>query len=89
MIKGGRMSGKSIDLGESKGKFDTIFISMSIEEWNKNQKKLNALEIIKEKGIDIDALKYHKDLEHYNFSLRGRYESLTQEEYDLLKEVLL
>ena len=50
---------------------------------------LKVLAIIKEKGIDIDALKYHKDLEHYNFSLRGRYESLTQEEFDLLKEVLL
>ncbi len=55
----------------------------------KAEKKLKALEIIKEKGIDVDALKYHKDLEHYNFSLRGRYESLTQEEFDLLKEVLL
>ena len=52
-------------------------------------KMLTALEIIKSKGIDIDALKYHKDLEHYNFSLRGRFEQLTQEEYDLLKEVLL
>lgn len=53
------------------------------------EKELKALEIIKVKGIDIDILKYHKDLEHYNFAIRGRFEHLTKEEYDLLKEVLL
>ena len=59
-----------------------------MKELSKEIEKNKALEIIKSKGIDIDLLKYHKDLEHYNFSLRGRFEHLTQEEYDLLKEVL-
>lgn len=57
------------------------------EELETIEKELKAFEIIKSKGIDIDLLKYHKDLEHYNFSLRGKFRHLTQEEYDLLKEM--
>lgn len=63
-----------------------ITARFDLDQVNKEHK---ALEIIKSKGIDVDALKYYKDLEHYNFSLRGRFEHLTQEEYELLKEVLI
>lgn len=52
------------------------------------EKELKALEIIRKKGIDVDMIKYHKNLDNYNFALRGRYEHLTQKEFDLLKEVL-
>jgi hypothetical protein len=88
MIKGGRMSGKSIDLGKSKGKFDTVFISMSLKDWNKNQKKLKALEIIKNKKVCVMWLK--NSLRSYN-STAALYDLpiLTQEEYELLREVLL
>lgn len=88
MIKNGRMSGKSIDLGKSKGKFDTVFISMSIEDWNKNQKKLKALEIIKEKEVNVYLLNCCNNLYEYN-NWASDEEQLTKEEYELLKEVLL
>ena len=47
-----------------------------------------ALEIIKEKDVDIIALRIATSLEQYNCKEDGRC-PLTQEEYDLLKEVLL
>jgi hypothetical protein len=57
------------------------------------EKIVRALEIIKEKRVDIGTLficfeKY--DLETFNMSVNGAKDeiSLTQEEYDLLKEVL-
>lgn len=56
------------------------------------EKALKALEIIKEKNVDVGELKYliSYNLEHalhlYNYShIR---EPLTKEEFDLLKEVL-
>ena len=76
MIKGGRMSGKSIDLGKSEGKFDTVFLSMNFKEWNEIQKKLKAFEIIKKNINWVLTLNYLKS----NF---------TKEEVELLKEVLL
>lgn len=63
-------------------------------------KKLKALEIIKEKMVSLDDLNdaiyeddYHQNNEHnaidiYNQN-RFEYKQLTQEEFDLLKEVLL
>ena len=64
------------------------------------QKKIKALEIIKEKMVNLDDLNdaicedsYHQNNEHnaidiYNQN-RFEYKQLTQEEFDLLKEVLL
>lgn len=52
------------------------------------EKELKALEIIKNKDVDVEYFKIKKDkgsLEDYNVRL---YDELTQEEYDLLKEVL-
>ena len=57
---------------------------------NETQKKLKALEIIKEKKIDLDLLKISDDLDDYNFMCDMCYKNiLTKEEYDLLKKVLL
>ena len=61
---------------------------------HKNTKKIKALEIIKEKKVDICELYCcfeMRGLETYNSSvIKGFGEKpLTQEEYDLLKEVLL
>ena len=54
-------------------------------------KKLKALEIIKKKNFDLFYLQDSKDLEMYNDAC-DHFRNLcylTQEEYDLLKEVLL
>jgi len=50
-------------------------------------KKLLALEIIKKKNVSIYWLKGCKDRAEYN-DLADKQEQLTQEEYNLLKEVL-
>lgn len=52
-------------------------------------KELKAIKIIKEKGIDIIALKECKKAKTYNENTKRTYcEEYTEEEYDLLKEVL-
>lgn len=50
------------------------------------KKKLKALEIIKKKEVNVRFLISCKTLEEYNCVISDH---LTQEEYDLLKEVLL
>lgn len=52
------------------------------------EKSFKALEIIIEKNVDIHLLKNASDLNDYNSVIPYEYE-LTQEEYDLLKKVLL
>ena len=56
---------------------------------SKEIEKNRALEIIKNKGVDILALQHYKNASQYNFSLRGMFAQLTEEEFNLLKEVLL
>ena len=51
-------------------------------------KELEALEIIKEKRVCITLLNFCFTLSEYNFEV-SKYRRLTQEEFDLLKEVLL
>ena len=53
---------------------------------NQKAKKLKAFEIIKDKRVNADWLLETENVEEYNESL---YNDLTQEEFDLLKEVLL
>ena len=53
------------------------------------QKQLIALKIIKEKDVEISWFKYTNSLEEYNEWGIPSYKQLTQEEYDLLKEVLV
>ena len=50
--------------------------------------KNKALEIIKEKGLDIRELMYSYSLYEYNTCKPIHFEPLTQEEFNLLKEVL-
>ena len=52
-------------------------------------KKLKALEVIKEKEVDIHLFKISANCDHYNWLIENRKNKLTQEEYELLKEVLL
>ena len=57
---------------------------------NDVEKELKALEIVKEKNFDLYYLQDSKDLEMYNDAC-DHYRNLcylTQEEFDLLKEVL-
>ena len=60
------------------------------------KQELKALEIIKNKRVDVFELllgisnsMYRNPLERYNFYVEGSFNTeLTQEEFDLLKEVL-
>ena len=58
----------------------------------KAEKEHKAFEIIKEKECDMRWFKYcikvNSEVETYNNGLPEYYEKLTQEEFDLLKEVL-
>ena len=55
-----------------------------------DEKKIKALEIIKEKGIILQFIKETYTVEQYNAGVFGTLvKPLTQEEYELLKEVLL
>lgn len=54
---------------------------------NGTQKKLRALEIIKEKKINLEYLKCCETYEQYK-TICSYWNEITKEEYDLLKEVL-
>lgn len=55
-----------------------------------DEKKLKALKIIKEKEVDVGWFNRATSLYHYNMGMGIKsYGALSQEEYDLLKEVLL
>ena len=61
-----------------------------LNAYNTIEKELKALEIIKEKDVDVGWLKRAGNLYHYNMGMSIKsYGALDQEEYDLLKEVLL
>ena len=53
----------------------------------RNNKLEKALEIIKEKRVDVSYLVISEDLHDYNEGLDRKWK-LTQEEYELLKEEL-
>ena len=72
---------------------DTRFIILGGRCSGKSQKvhallKLKALEIIKEKEVNIHIFRHCSDLAAYN-DMAEENQKLTQQEYDLLKEVLL
>lgn len=54
-----------------------------------DQKKLKALEIIKEKKVNVGLLLRCATVERYNKGICYEPRHLIQEEFDLLKEVLL
>ena len=66
-----------------------FYTAKPIEFSNVSDKKLEALEIIKEKRVNLDLFYYSKNLEDYNRNITTNNRLLTQEEYALLKEVLL
>ena len=56
------------------------------------EQELKALEIIKEKDVSMYWLRHSKSANDYNkfiLTAKRQYQKLTQEEYDVLKEVLL
>lgn len=58
-------------------------------QWaNMNSKNVKVLEIIEEKGLDIREFRYASSLYEYNICKNIGCKDLTQEEYNLLKEVL-
>ena len=66
-----------------------VFNDQCCEDYNTIEKELKALEIMKNKEVQIATLILSNTCDGYNFSkgLLGKF--LTQEEYNLLKEVLL
>lgn len=52
------------------------------------EKKLKALEIIKEKGVDVWWLQTINNFQSYNERFDEKDVQLTEEEYELLKEIL-
>lgn len=78
--------GTMVDLGNSNGKFDTIYIN--INNWNELSKKLKVLEIIKEHCEFI----CNDDTRTVIIARNGIMIPICHwagETYDLLKEVLL
>lgn len=63
----------------------SLFLEPYIDEI---EKELKALEIIKRKGIDINILEWANNCAEYNSNAKYCI-GYTQEEYDLLTEVLL
>lgn len=63
--------------------------------WEEKQKKIKAFEIIKDKKVDVGVFRFCESANDYNRAIRINenglihYVELTQEEYELLKEVLL
>jgi hypothetical protein len=51
--------------------------------------ELRALDIIKEKGINVFELRFSFSLEEYNICKGEENQELTQKEYETLKRVLL
>ena len=59
------------------------------EEYRRNVvKSLQALEIIKEKRVNLEYIKCCENYEQYK-TICSYWNEITEEEYDLLKEVLL
>lgn len=81
-----------VDLGKGKEYVCEKEFNVIKQALLKAEKEHKALEIIKEKECDIRWFKYcikvNSEVETYNNGLPEYYEKLTQEEFNLLKEVL-
>ena len=67
---------------------ERIKLHLEIEVLERIAKKLEALEIIKNKKVDIFHINGASTFKEYNDNLFVIAEKITQEEYTLLKEVL-
>lgn len=81
---------KSLEIIENEYSIDeSVFYK---EDFKQVRMELEALEIIKEKECDMRWFKYcikvNSEVETYNNGLPEYYEKLTQEQFNLLKEVL-
>lgn len=64
----------------------SLYKCQNVQDWiSMMKKKLNALEILKNKEVDVKAFKDLSNLEEYNYYCSPE---LTSDEYDLLKEIL-
>ena len=71
---------------EYKGK---QIVAMLLEEYAEFMEQEKELDIIKEKDVDIFMLRRFKTLEAYNnYAKENKMKQLTEEEFNLLKEVL-
>lgn len=64
-----------------------------VDCYNTIEQSLKAFEIIKTKQVDLHTVNNVKSCREYNLKMMGRYayyenKTLTEEEYDLLKEIL-
>lgn len=75
---------------ETDKKYRDLFNS-AIVDIQKDYRKARAFEIIKEKKVNVSALLELDNLQQYNdyCDMVGGCKRLAQEEYDLLKEILL
>lgn len=65
-----------------------VYIGLTVEELAELGKELKALEIIKEKNVDIRGIKLGVAVGVYNALWAKKEEwHLTQEEFDLLKDL--
>ena len=82
---------KTLEALENIKHYDTR-VGLHRDDYDTIEKSLKALEIIKEKQPDIYYVVKSKDYEDY-LRIEGMFinmnRALTEEEYDLLKEVLL
>ena len=78
---------KTIEALENIKHYDTR-VGLHRDDYDTIEKSLKALEIIKEKKVNVFIFLHSGDLETYNDMVEDN-RKLTQEEYDLLKEVLL
>lgn len=65
-----------------------VFIYGGVQQYKIIEKSLKALENIKEKEVNVFIFLHSGDLETYNEMVEDN-RKLRQDEYDLLKEVLL
>ena len=73
---------------QSLERYDAEHLGIREAELNDVKAMCKAFNIIKEKRVDVSWLVISDDLKEYNEGLERKWK-LTQEEYDLLKEVLL
>ena len=77
---------------------ETIVADYGIVLWNENEKSKKVIDILKNKKVDLVILLSSNDFREYNANitiringvtyLKGNNYTLTQQEYDLLKEML-